>query len=81
MALWALTRALGSLSLAPPAVTTPVPTLLPAAQVIRLTREVDYFRVARGERAAGDGRWVLRATSVRNLVILDKITLSLSFPV
>nr|XP_020012677.1 39S ribosomal protein L2, mitochondrial isoform X2 [Castor canadensis] len=34
MALWALTRALGSLSLAPPAVTTPVPTLLPAAQVM-----------------------------------------------
>ncbi|XP_004624186.1 39S ribosomal protein L2, mitochondrial [Octodon degus] len=34
MALWCLTRALGSLSLAPTAVSGPVPRLLPAAQVI-----------------------------------------------
>uniref|UniRef100_A0A8C9DPN8 Mitochondrial ribosomal protein L2 n=1 Tax=Prolemur simus TaxID=1328070 RepID=A0A8C9DPN8_PROSS len=33
MALLALTRALGSLSLAPAAVAAPVPSLLPAAQV------------------------------------------------
>ncbi|XP_027806249.1 large ribosomal subunit protein uL2m isoform X5 [Marmota flaviventris] len=34
MALWTLTRALGSLSLAPPAVTAPGTSLLPAAQVV-----------------------------------------------
>ncbi|XP_062952646.1 large ribosomal subunit protein uL2m isoform X3 [Cynocephalus volans] len=34
MALWALSRALGSLSLAPPAVAAPVSSLLPAAQVM-----------------------------------------------
>ncbi|XP_077876119.1 large ribosomal subunit protein uL2m isoform X2 [Ictidomys tridecemlineatus] len=34
MALWTLTRALGSLSLAPPAVTVPGTSLLPAAQVV-----------------------------------------------
>ncbi|KAM6182684.1 large ribosomal subunit protein uL2m [Erethizon dorsatum] len=34
MALWSLTRALGSLSLAPSAITGPVPRLLPAAQVM-----------------------------------------------
>ncbi|XP_053456992.1 39S ribosomal protein L2, mitochondrial isoform X2 [Nycticebus coucang] len=34
MALWALTRALGSLNLAPPTVAAPVSSLLPAAQVM-----------------------------------------------
>ncbi|XP_010615950.1 39S ribosomal protein L2, mitochondrial [Fukomys damarensis] len=34
MSLWSLTRALGSLSLAPPAFTAPAPRLLPAAQVM-----------------------------------------------
>uniref|UniRef100_A0A8I3W4J1 Mitochondrial ribosomal protein L2 n=1 Tax=Callithrix jacchus TaxID=9483 RepID=A0A8I3W4J1_CALJA len=34
MALWALTRALRSLSLAPPTVAAPVPSLFPAAQMM-----------------------------------------------
>lgn len=53
MALWALTRALGSLSLAPPAVTAPGSSILPAAQVIRLTRERGCFGLGRGR----EGCW------------------------
>ncbi|PNJ89149.1 MRPL2 isoform 9 [Pongo abelii] len=53
MALWALTRALRSLSLAPPTVAAPAPSLFPAAQVIHLTREEGCFH-------SGCRRWGLR---------------------
>uniref|UniRef100_A0A2K5F1E1 Mitochondrial ribosomal protein L2 n=1 Tax=Aotus nancymaae TaxID=37293 RepID=A0A2K5F1E1_AOTNA len=58
MALWALTRALRSLSLAPLTVAAPVPSLFPAAQVIHLTREEGWFH-------SGCRRWGLRGCETR----------------
>ena len=51
MALRVVTRALGSLSLTPRIAAVPGPSLLPAAQVIHLSRECSCFHSGRSERA------------------------------